>query len=92
MFFLTDEINFHGNLLYEGNGGFGKPTSVALSSPIQLRHNPEQSQKDTNNMEKPGHSTLSVQVEWVNKFHNGFHRVEYWRVFINTRVTRNPVK
>lgn len=28
-------------------------------------------------MEKPGHPTVPVQVEWVNTFHNRFHGVEY---------------
>lgn len=85
MFCLTHEINFHGNILYEGNGCFGQPPSVALSSRIQLRHRPEQLQKDANNMEKPGHSTVSVQVEWVNTFHNRFHRVKYLeRIHQNT--------
>jgi hypothetical protein len=63
MFYLSDEITFHGNIRYEGNGSFGQLPSVALSSQIQLRQNPEQLQKDTNNMEKPGHSIVSVQVE-----------------------------
>ncbi len=36
-------------------------------------------------MEKPGHSTLSVQVEWVNTFHIRFHGVEYLeRIHQNT--------
>lgn len=27
-------------------------------------------------MEKPGHSTLSIQVEWIYKFNDSFHGVE----------------
>jgi hypothetical protein len=65
MFHLSDEIQFHGNIRYERNGCFGQPPSVALSSQIKHRHNPEQLQKDTNKIEKPGHSIVSAQVEWV---------------------------
>lgn len=48
-----------------------------LADEIQGRHDPEQLQKDAKEMEKPGHSTPSVQVEWVNMFHIRFQRVEY---------------
>ena len=92
MFYLSDEINFHGNIRYEGNGCFGQPPSVALSSQIQLRQRSEQLQKNGNNMEKPGHSIVPVQVEWVNTSHNWFHHVEFLGGFIKTRVTRHPMK
>ena len=71
---------------------FGQPPSVALSSQIQLRQRSEQLQKNGNNMEKPGHSIVPVQVEWVNTSHNWFHHVEFLGGFIKTRVTRHPMK
>lgn len=92
MFWLTDEINFHGNILHECNVCFGQTLSVALSSQIKFRNNNDQLQNGTKNIEKPGHSTLSVKVEWVNKFHNRLDRVELWGGFIKMRVTGNPVK
>jgi hypothetical protein len=84
---LTD-----GNIFHECNVCFGLTPSVAFSSQIQFRNNTDQSQDVNKNIERPGHSTFSVQVEWVNKFHNWFHHVEFWRGFIKTRVTSHPVK
>lgn len=47
-----------------------------LADAIQRKRDPEQLQKDAKEMEKAGHSTPSVQVEWVNTFHIRFQRVE----------------
>ena len=56
---------------------FPNTCMVCLADEIQRRHNPEPLQKDTNSMEKPGHSTLPVQVEWVNTVPIRFQHVEY---------------
>lgn len=92
MFWLIDEINFHGNIDHECNVCFGQTPPVALSSQIKFGYNHDSLQNGTKNIEKPGHSTLSVKVEWVNNFQDMIFRIEFWRGFIKMRVTDNPVK